>query len=407
MKVLHVINAVPASAGGPSQVIRGMSAWQARNGLSVDVCTTDLDFPGRPRLSHEAIRKSFAENVNLKIFSAPIGPLHISLPMFSWLRSNVAKFDLVHIHGLYRFPTTAAAYICRNQRIPYIIRPHGSLDPYLFRQSSRSVWLKRVYERVFDLPNLHGASAIHYTTEDERRRAAFLSLRAPTFVVPNGIEWSRFAQLPDRGPFRLQLGVGAAPLVLFLGRLNFKKGLDLLVPAFAQVRARHSQAHLAIVGPDNEGYLSKVRSWVQEARLDRVVHFVDHLKDNAVIQAYVDADIFVLPSYTENFGLTVVEAMACGLPVVISDQVNIHADIAKARAGIVTQCERSAIASALDTFLNDPAAGRTCGAAGRRLVKQRFTWPATVEVLQKEYEAIIKMKPQAVGPKKAVASPLS
>ena len=129
---------------------------------------------------------------------------------------------------------------------------------------------------------------------------------------------------PPRVTFASELRLNdQTPLVLFLGRINFKKGLDLLVPAFGRVVQKHPDARLAVVGPDNEGYGLKVRRWCEEQGIQDKVFFVDHLGFEKVKEAYVDADVFVLPSYTENFGLTVVEAMACGTPVVISDQVNI------------------------------------------------------------------------------------
>src|SRR5690606_8058113 len=217
---------------------------------------------------------------------------------------------IVHVHGLYRFPPTYAAWQARQQGVPYIIRPHGSLDPYLYDKSTAgSVWLKRLYERWFDLPNLNAASAIHYTAEEERKRAAFLRLRAPSFVVPNGLEWREYAELPRRGALRAKLGLGDAPVVLFLGRLHFKKGLDLLIPAFETLRGRVPEAQLVIAGPENDQYGRLVRQWVAARGLGAAVHFVGPLFERDVVQAYVDADVFALPSYTENFGMTVVEAM--------------------------------------------------------------------------------------------------
>ena len=120
------------------------------------------------------------------------------------------------------------------------------------------------------------------------------------------------------------------------------------------------------------------------------MHFVGPLHGADVVQAYVDADVFALPSYTENFGMTVAEAMACALPVVISDQVNIHAEVAQAGAGLVTRCDVGEVADALLELLRDGERRRYMGEAGRRLVQERYTWPAIVEALTLEYEAIIE-----------------
>ena len=185
------------------------------------------------------------------------------------------------------------------------------------------------------------------------------------------------------------MGVGDAPVVLFLGRLNFKKGLDLLIPAFDQLRRSHRDAHLAIVGPDSEGYGAKVRGWVRERNLGESVHFVDHLDGGEVLEAYVDADVFVLPSYTENFGLTVVEAMASGTPVIISDRVNIHREIAAAGAGLVTRCDADEMTEAIISLLRDAGRRQEMGEAGRRTARERYNWPPIIQALTREYEAAI------------------
>jgi len=307
-----------------------------------------------------------------------------------WINKNIRCYDVVHIHGLYRFAPTYAAWQARRRAVPYVVRPHGALDPYLYRQSSTGqLRLKRLYEHWFDLPNLHAATAIHYTAEEERARAAFLKLRAPSFVLPNGLEWERYRELPSRGALRVRWGLGAAPIVLFLGRLHVKKGLDLLIPAFDALRRRVPDAQLVIAGPENDAYGEQVRGWVRERGLEAAVRFVGPLRGADVVQAYVDADVFVLPSYTENFGMTVVESLACELPVVISDQVNIHAEISGAGAGLVTRCDAGEVAQALETLLADADRRRAMGEAGRRLVQTRFTWPAIVGALATEYERVI------------------
>ncbi|MCP4934412.1 MAG: glycosyltransferase, partial [bacterium] len=318
-----------------------------------------------------------------------------SIPLMQYLKRHCADFDILHIHGLYRFPPTYAAYVARKQGIPYIIRPHGSLDPYLYKRSTRgSVLLKRFYERIFDLPNLNAASAIHFTTEEERKRVAFLGLRAPSFVIPNGLDWSHFECLPARGGFRTELGLGNEPLVLFLGRLHPVKGLDILVPAFAQVHQYYPEAKLVLVGPDNDNYGEKVKAWVDEHRLKESTFFVDTLDGAEVLDAYVDADVFALPSYTENFGMTVVEAMACKLPVVISDQVKIYNEVVESGGGLVTHCDVDKVAKAIIELLGDSVRRKTMGSAGRSYVEAHFTWPSIVQGLMREYEVIIARNQQ-------------
>ena len=389
MKILHVLETLSPRYGGPVSVLLALAAEQQQAGHEVTIATTNAD---HPRGVYHAPGWDTLAGGTVPVYYAPVqfAPLRISWQLADFLRRNLNEFDLVHIHGLYRFPPTYAAYQARHQSVPYVMMPHGALDPYLYARSSTGrLGFKRLYERWFDLANLHAAGAIHYTAEDERERAAFLKLRAPSFVVPNGLGWDRYRTLPARGGLRARWSLGEAPLVLFLGRLHFEKGIDLLIPAFDTLRRHMPDAQLVIAGPENDDYGQQVRGWVRERALDAAVHFVGPLHGAEVVQAYVDADVFALPSYTENFGMTVVEALACKLPVVISDQVNIHAEISGAGAGLVTRCDAGEVAQALETLLADAARRRAMGEAGRRLVQAHFTWPAIVEALTVEYERVI------------------
>ncbi len=403
LKILHVQETLSPRYGGPATVLPQLARAQAMAGHDVEIVTTNAD---HPRGVYRKGGWAALEHSKVQVFYGTVEfpSLCFSMGLAAYLRQAMASFDIVHVHGLYRFPPTYAAYQARKQGVPYIIRPHGSLDPYLYDKSSRSVSLKRLYERWFDLPNLHSASAIHYTAEEERERVAFLNLRAPSFVVPNGLDWEQYRTLPPRGALRARWGLDDAPLVLFLGRLHFKKGLDLLIPAFDEVRKKIAAAQLVIVGPENDDYGEKVRGWVRERGLHNTVHFVGPLHGQDVAQAYVDADVFALPSYTENFGITVAEAMACALPVVISDQVNIHAEITQAGAGLVTHCDVDEVANALVDLLCDTERRRNMGEAGRRLVQEKYTWPAIEEALTREYEAIIE-RHRGAGGAKCVSPP--
>lgn len=391
MNILHIISEMTPKYGGPYAVLKDLAAYQAMSGPEVTICTV---YCGKYESSASASVGSAlsALGVSYVAFKAQ-SPMRVSYKMAAWLKRHISDFDLLHIHGLYRFPVTYAAWLSHQRNVPYLITPHGSLDPYLYRQSrygAVALPLKRLYERCFDLPNLHHASAIHYTAREEAERAAFLKLRAPSVIVPNGIDWQPYETLPAAGAFRHTIGLDAAtPLVLFLGRINFKKGLDLLVPAFAEVVKTLPDARLSIVGPDNEGYGKKVRGWCREHNIEDKVIFVDHLEPERVREAYVDADVFALPSYTENFGMTVVEAMACACPVVISDQVNIWREIDEAGAGVVVPLDIARIADAIKMLLLGKEKAGVMGTRGRQAAKERYTWPPIVEKLSEIYRQLI------------------
>jgi glycosyltransferase involved in cell wall biosynthesis len=159
------------------------------------------------------------------------------------------------------------------------------------------------------------------------------------------------------------------------------------------VTQERPEARLAIVGPDNEGYGAKVRQWCWEQGIAEKVIFVDHLGLEEVKKAYVDCDVFVLPSYTENFGMTVVEAMACGRPVVISDQVNIWREVREKGAGLVVPLNVDKLSNALVEVIGDRICANEMGRNGRTLVQDRFTWDKVVDRLTRVYEAILTRKP--------------
>lgn len=395
IRVLHVIQAISKKFGGVQTVLLDLAKAQAEQGLDVEIATTNIATPKGDVLDVPISRPVERGGIIIHHFPVQLSAILFSHQFRNYLKRNITKFDIIHIHGLYRFPPTYAAHIAWKQGVPYIIMPHGSLDPYLYKRSTRgSVLLKRIYEQLFDLPNLNHASAIHFTAAEERKRTLFLGLKIPSFVIPNGIDWNNYEKLPNSGKFRAKLGIKDEPVVLFLGRLHFKKGLDLLIQAFHQVNQQYPKSRLLIVGPDNDNYGAQVRSWVHEYGLDSKVQFVGHLDKDDVIQAYVDADVFVLPSYTENFGMTVIEAMACKLPVVISDQVNIHNEVAKSGGGLVTSCDAKEVADAVTKLLNNVNLCKSMGTAGRNAVKVKYAWPAIVDNLTKEYEEIIRRSQQ-------------
>lgn len=390
MKILHVISTLSARYGGPATVLRSLAKVQAGRGHDVTICTTNLDYPKGilDVPTWQAVREN---GVSIWHHALDFRPLHFSAGLGRWVLGHISEFDVVHVHGLYRFPSTFAAAVARRKGVPYLIKPHGSLDPYMYKQSAYSLPLKRLYERLFELPNLNAAGAIQYTSDEEAERAAFLGLRAPWVVVRSGIDWGEYLELPRRGPFRQGLGLRPdQPLILFLGRLNFKKGLDLLVPAFAEVVKKVPDARLVVVGPDNEGFGVQVRQWCSDRGVEQHVIFVDHIPPEGARQAYVDADVFALTSYTENTGMTVVEAMGCGCPVVISDQVNIWPMIKEGGAGVVVPLDIEQISKGLVRILCDPEAAARMGFAGRNVAREQFSWDAIGGQFDNVYSALIR-----------------
>jgi glycosyltransferase involved in cell wall biosynthesis len=303
------------------------------------------------------------------------------------LRQKIPAVDLAHIHSLYLFHNLVAGHYCRRYGTPYLVRPQGILDPFIYR---RHRWRKRLMEYLFENRNIRRAAALHFTAAEEAELAAPFSFQTPGLVVPLGINYDEFAVLPEPGSFRRRYPeIGDKPIILFFGRVNFKKGLDILARAFGAVARRRPDVHLVIAGPDNEGWGARVHTWLDaEGVLGRTT-FTGMLLGPDKFAVLRDANLFVLPSYSENFGLAVVEAMAAGLPVIISDKVNIWREVDSAGAGRVIPCDAPALADQILNFLADPDEACGMGQKGRALVKERFQWPMIGRSLAEAYGRII------------------
>jgi glycosyltransferase involved in cell wall biosynthesis len=206
-----------------------------------------------------------------------------------------------------------------------------------------------------------------------------------------------FASLPSPESFRHSYpDVKDRKLIVHLGRVNFKKGLDILVGAFAKVATQRDDVHLVIAGPDNEGYSSRVQNWLRRLNLRHRATFTGMLHGKDRLAALHAAAVFALPSYSENFGIAVVEAMACGCPVVVSNKVNIWREIEAAGAGLVVPCEVTACADALLRILDDAQVGQLMGRKGRALTEARYDWKAVGVELEMAYRDVLR---------KTIASP--
>jgi len=386
MRILHVIASVAPRYGGPSQVCLELCRELARRGHEVSIFTTNVD--GKGELAVTVGRPIRADGVEIRYF--PIQPPRryaFSIPLARALKAQVMSYDVAHIHSLYLFPQTVAAHYCRRYGVPYIVRPHGTLAPYHFR---RHRLRKAIYEHLFEWRNLDGAAAIHFTSAQEMELAGPLGLKAPGIVVPLGIapEDYRSANLADNFRARWPQLRGKR-IILFLGRLNFKKGLDLLVKAFAEVARVQTDAHLVLAGSDNEGYGFRVRRWLRDRGVLEKATFTGMLLGGDKVAALHGAEVFVLPSYYENFGVAVLEAMACRLPVVVSDRVAIAREVGAAGAGLVVRCDWRELAQALARLLSQPDQSRAMGARGADLVRQRFSWAVVGGAMADAYERSI------------------
>jgi glycosyltransferase involved in cell wall biosynthesis len=386
MKILHVIANLAPRYGGPSKACWEMARAVAQLGHQVSIYTTNQDGPGELEVPLD--RPVQRDGVEVRYFSIQAPRFWgTSLPLALALKRKIPASDLVHIHSLYLFHDLVAGHWCRRYAVPYLMRPHGTLDPFIHR---RHRWRKRLMEIVFEDRNIRRAAALHFTTAEEEKLAAPFTFQTPGLVVPLGINWEEFAELPEPGEFRRRHPeIGDKAIILFFGRVNFKKGLDILARAFGAVARRREDVHLVIAGPDNEGWGARVRTWLAEEGMGARTTFTGMLLGPEKLAVLRDAGLFVLPSYSENFGLAVIEAMAAGLPVIISDQVNIWREVQAAGAGRVIPADAPALADQILNLLDNPEAATHMGQKGRSLVQERFQWPRIARSLVEAYERII------------------
>jgi glycosyltransferase involved in cell wall biosynthesis len=385
LNILHVIANLSPRYGGPSKACVEMARATARRGHSVDILTTDQDGPGRldvplgTPVVEQGVSTTYFPVSRPRFwgFSAPLGRA---------LRLAIPRHDVVHVHSLYLFHDLVAGHLCRKHGVPYLVRPHGTLDPYIHR---RHRLRKQIVEALFENRNLRGAAALHFTSEDERRLAVPYTFGAPGVVIPLGLDLDDYRDLPAAGTFKAAYPVlRDKRVLLFLGRLNFKKGLDILIRAFARICDHRTDTVLVLAGPDNDGLGPRVRAWAVEAGVDDRVLFTGMLLGRVKLAALRDAELFALPSHSENFGISVIEAMACGVPVVISDKVNLSHDVRAADAGLVTPCDADRVGEALLDLLDRPEDAARMGKNGRCLIEECFQWPAIAAQLEALYLAL-------------------
>jgi len=366
MRILNTVQAYYPfqEKGGPVVKVRAIALGLARRGHSVTVLTADFGFepPLAPDMEAEKCRWGWCaqEQGVQAIFLRSRGhyrALTLNPGVINYCSASLARHDVVHIYGLYDLLGPAAAFFCRRYHIPYVVEPMG-----MFRPIVRNFRAKKLYHILLGNRLLRGAHRVIATSDQEKHELMTGGIDSARVVVRrNGIDIP--VALPPAGTFREKWKIlPQARVVLFLGRLVRKKSPDLLLDAFALWRRETLHAAdsvLVLAGPDErDGYLARLKSLAAASGVGDDVLFTGPLYDDAKWAAYRDANVFVLPSQNENFGNSAAEAMACGTPVVVTNQCGI-APIVEGRAGLVVPHDSSAIAAALEKLLNDDAlAGR-------------------------------------------------
>jgi glycosyltransferase involved in cell wall biosynthesis len=390
MRILHLISFyVPAyNTGGPVLSVHGLNKYLVKRGVDVTVYTTNIS--GRGTLDVPLGQPVTVDGVHVSYFPYSfVRGGEYSGELRRVLRETIARFDIVHVTGVFRATPLLGGYYARRYGKPYLISPRGSL---MGETLAHRALRKKAYLWLVERRNLARAGAIHFTTplEMEEYEQEKLPLRK-AFIIPNGLDVKEFGIRIPPGTFREKFRIAAdRRIVLFLSRINWKKGLDTLIPAFAEIVKKEPKAILVIAGGDDEGYGTKVKMQVARCKLQDKVIFTGMLVGEDKVAAYHAADVFVLPSYAENFGMVVAEAMACGVPVVITPRVGLAPYVQEAGAGVVVEKDVAAVTSAIIRILGDSLSARAMGEAGRKLVVERFSMESVADAFLEAYNTLIR-----------------
>jgi glycosyltransferase involved in cell wall biosynthesis len=387
MKILHVIPYISPIRGGPSQAIVQMVRALRAKDVIIEIVTTNdngdqlLDVPLYNLIEYQQVPVRFFPR-----FSPNISAIHnfvFSSSLTTWLWQNLSKYDLLHIHGIFYYPTTTAMIIARHHKVPYIIRPFGQLCEWSL---TRSAFKKQVYLKLIEHANLKNCQSIHFTSVKEQQEAEQLNLFVPSFVLPHGLDIpptisnarQRLRQhfyLPDD-----------EPIILFLSRLDLKKGLDYLIPALAKLRDQRFTFLLA--GSGSPEYESKLHSLIKLNNIQDRTHCTGFVTGELKDLLLQGSDLFVLTSYSENFGVSVLEALASGLPAIVTPGVALADLISKQQIGYVPELNIESIAASIQHSLEYPDTVRLMGDRARQFIRENYTWERISTELVSVYQQI-------------------
>lgn len=379
LRILHIVPSISALRGGPSVSVPALCRALSEAGAHVTLLTTDDDGPGR--LAEPTGVATEADGLECLHFSRQLAAYTISSPLLRWLQRNGNAYDIIHVHGVFNHVSDFAPRIARRLQRPYGISPRGSLGAW--SMGMRRPLAKRLFLRLLVGANFRRAAFAHFTSDQERREAAAYVHPVSACVIPNGVP------VPLAAAPRVEHADGVFRLA-FVSRIDPKKGLEIVLAAVAALMRQGRAIELTVAGTGSDTYLASLRASATDLGVADRVRWVGFLDGPAKEALLAQADAFVLPSRNESFGMAVAEALAAGVPVVVSDQVGIAPEVAEAEAGLVVACRGEAVAGAIEALILNPEVRRRMGANGRTLVRERYSLPATAGRMLSLYDEVLK-----------------
>jgi glycosyltransferase involved in cell wall biosynthesis len=353
-----------------------LSAEQSRQGC--DVWVYYVEKPPAPAIEPDESLVTCRSFPLTLPFSNP----GVSRSFWTAINQSVTRFDFVHVHAVWNFPTYGAMRAALKSGVPYMVAPQGSFEPWALRQSR---WQKKAYASLLEIPLLNRAACLQAVTSREAEQFRRTRLRPPAIVIPNGVDERNFKH--QAGPLAQRLGLPPNQRTLLsLSRLHPKKGVDFLIQTFERFSHDRGGVTLVIAGGDaGSGYEVRLKSLVSELGIGAQVRFVGEVDGREKIDMLLGADAFALLSHSEGLPVAVLEAMAAGLPVIITEDCNLP-DVAERDAGMIVSDDPDETVAALAQLFDEPGRLETLGQNGRQLVSDKFTWGRIAEQTIKTYQ---------------------
>jgi glycosyltransferase involved in cell wall biosynthesis len=389
IKTLEVIPSISPGFGGPSEVVINLTREIRALGVNAEIATTNDDMPGI--IDVPLGRRIEYRGVPIYFFAR--SPLRFKQFLFSaditwWLWQNIKNYDLVTAHILFSYAPDLLAILARFHHIPYGARTIGMLTEWSLSQGRLK---KEIYSTLIERPNLNHATFIHCTSEEEAQNVSDFGIKTPKVVIPLGVNPPVYI-LGAKKQLRQQYNIAVeVPIILFMSRIHPKKRLELLVQVLSELHSQQQPFHLLIAGSGDSDYVESIRKMIAQQQLQSKITFTGFVIGQDKDLLLQGADLFVLPTYSENFGIVLAEAMAVGLPIVTTPGVHISIDIAEAQAGIIVD-DAIQLQTAISQLLQSPQLRQELGENGKRLALQKYSWPGIAQKFADLYSLVLDHK---------------
>ena len=376
MKILQVVQFFSAKHGGSAMVPYEMSKHLHDAGHDVTVLTTDF------QMDNDFIDSLDGVEVVPFHCQMNIGSLLISSSMKKYLKENINKFDIIHMHNFRTYQNIIVHRFAKKHKIPYVLQAHGSVPRIIEKKG-----LKYLFDIFFGYKILKDASKVIAVSNIEVDQ--YLKMGVPKekiVVIPNGIDFDSFIDLPKKGTFRKRYGISEKHIILFLGRLHERKGIDFLIKSYAKLRNKLDDVVLVLVGSD-DGYKDRAEILINKLNLTNEVRFIGHVSGADKIAAYVDADVLVYPAIFEIFGLVPFEAIMCGTSVIVTDDCGCGELVRDANCGyLVKYGDVNDLGEKMNFVIENPNKCERLVETGRKYIEENLAWDKIIHRFEKKYE---------------------